>query len=106
MHIVHVQIKVKPEAVEEFRSATIENGRNSIKENGIVQFDFIQNKEEPERFILVEIYRTPADQLAHRETAHYQKWKSTVADMMAEPRVGIVYQNIYPEDSGWRKNEF
>lgn len=104
MHIVHVQIRVKTEMLEEFRLATIENAKQSIHEPGIVQFDFIQNKDEPERFILVEVYRAPDDQLDHRETEHYKKWKSTVADMMAEPRAGIVFSNIYPEDSDWGKN--
>lgn len=103
MHIVHVLIKVEPENLEDFLEATIENSRNSIQEPGIVQFDFIQSKEQPANFILVEVYRTPEDQLAHRETSHYKKWKETVADMMAEPRVGIAYANIFPPDQEWGK---
>lgn len=103
MHIVHVQIRVKPESLEEFKSATIENARNSLQEPGIKQFDFIQNQDDPQRFILVEVYRTPADQLAHRETAHYKKWKATVADMMVEPREGIAFENIFPENDEWGK---
>jgi quinol monooxygenase YgiN len=102
MHIVHVHIKVKPEKQEDFLAATIENARNSIQEEGIVQFDFIQQKEQPDHFILVEVYRTAEDQLAHRETTHYKKWKETVADMMAEPRVGIVFNNVFPPDHEWR----
>jgi autoinducer 2-degrading protein len=105
MHIVHVQIKVKPEFIAAFRAATIENAKNSIHEEGIVQFAFLENKDDPERFVLVEVYRSQSDQLAHRGTPHYQTWKSAVADMMAEPRAGIVFNNIYPEDSGWVENE-
>ncbi len=103
MHIVHVQIRVKPESLEEFISATVENARNSLQEAGIKQFDFIQNQDDPHRFILVEVYCSPADQLAHRETAHYKKWKANVADMMAEPREGIAFVNIYPGDEAWEK---
>jgi (4S)-4-hydroxy-5-phosphonooxypentane-2,3-dione isomerase len=103
MHIVHVQIKVKSEYINQFCEATIENAKNSIHEEGIMQFDFIKNIDEPDQFVLVEIYRSTSDQLAHRETQHYKVWKNLVADMMAEPRKGIVYQNIYPGDEGWGK---
>ncbi|MFN8450570.1 MAG: hypothetical protein U0521_18780 [Anaerolineae bacterium] len=51
--------------------------------------------------MLIEVYRTPADADLHKQTAHYQKWRETVAAMMAEPRVGIKYASIYPEDDGW-----
>lgn len=103
MHIVHVQIRIKPENLEKFLEATIENAKNSIREEGIMRFDFIQNQDDPYRFVLVEVYRSPADQMAHRETAHYRKWKETVACMMAEPREGIAFANIFPPDEEWGK---
>ena len=42
MIIMHVFIQVKPEYVEAFRKATIENASNSIREPGIARFDVIQ----------------------------------------------------------------
>lgn len=101
MYIVHVDIHVKPEFLDAFREATIENARNSIQEVGIARFDFLQRSDDPNRFMLVEVYRTPADADLHKQTAHYAKWRDTVAAMMAEPRVGIKYANILPDDAGW-----
>jgi (4S)-4-hydroxy-5-phosphonooxypentane-2,3-dione isomerase len=101
MHIVHVQVHVKPESVEAFRRATIENASNSVKEPGIARFDVVQQGDDPTRFVLVEVYRTPEDQLKHRETAHYLKWRDEVAAMMAEPRVPFKFVNVFPEDQGW-----
>lgn len=101
MYVVHVDIHVKPEFVDAFRVATVENARNSIQESGIARFDFIQNNDDPERYMLVEVYHTPADADLHKQTAHYQKWRDTVASMMAEPRVGIKYTSIFPDDDGW-----
>jgi autoinducer 2-degrading protein len=101
MHIVHVHVHVKPERVEAFRLASNENAGNSIKESGIARFDIIQQVDDPTRFILVEVYRTPDDQLKHRETAHYQKWRDTVAPMMAEPRSATKFVNMFPADLGW-----
>lgn len=103
MHIVLVEIHVKPEQLEAFKQATFENARNSIHEPGILQFDFIQQANDPTRFKLVEVYRSPEDQLSHRETAHYKIWKDTVAEMMAEPRAGTVYVNLFPPDEDWKK---
>ncbi len=101
MFIVHVFVHVKPDQVEAFKSATIENASNSIKEPGVARFDIIQQMDDSTRFVLVEAYRTPDDPGRHKETAHYQKWRDTVADMMAEPRTSIKYTNIFPDEQDW-----
>jgi quinol monooxygenase YgiN len=97
MLIVHVQVHVKPDCVEEFKKATVANARESIKEPGIAVFDFAQRQDDPTRFVLVEAYRTPDAQAAHRETRHYQVWRDTVAPMMAEPRASVKYTSISPD---------
>ncbi len=101
MFIVHVFVHVKSDQVEAFKSATIENASNSIKEPGVARFDIIQQMDDSTRFVLVEAYRTPDDPGRHKETAHYQKWRDTVADMMAEPRTSIKYTNIFPDEQCW-----
>jgi autoinducer 2-degrading protein len=101
MLIVHVFVHVKPDKVEAFRAATLENARHSIQEAGIARFDVIQRQDDPTRFVLVEVYRTPDDPMRHKETTHYQKWRDTVADMMAEPRKSIKYTNLFPNEQGW-----
>jgi quinol monooxygenase YgiN len=101
MQIVHVHVHVKLEFVEAFKQATIENASHSIHEAGIARFDVIQQTDDPTKFILVEIYKTADAPAAHKETAHYRLWRDTVMKMMAEPRQGIKYTNIFPEDSKW-----
>jgi autoinducer 2-degrading protein len=51
--------------------------------------------------VLVEVYRTPDDPARHKETAHYQTWRHAVAEMMAEPRSSVKYDNVFPDDEGW-----
>jgi quinol monooxygenase YgiN len=99
--IVHVFVHVKPDRIEAFRAATLENARNSINEPGIARFDFIQRQDDPARFVLVEVYRTADDPAEHKETTHYQKWRDTVSDMMAEPRTSVKYTNVFPDEQGW-----
>ena len=101
MVIVHVHIHVKPEVLDDFIEATIENARNSLREPGIARFDFIQNLDDPTKFVLIEVYRTPDDPAAHKETAHYNIWREKVANMMAEPRRSVKYANVFPDDQGW-----
>lgn len=101
MLIVHVHIRVKPEHVDAFIEATLENARNSVQEPGIARFDVIQQQDDPTRFVLVEVYRTPDDPARHKETAHYATWRAVVADMMAESRYSVKYDNLFPADEGW-----
>jgi (4S)-4-hydroxy-5-phosphonooxypentane-2,3-dione isomerase len=97
MHIVHVHVHVKPESIEAFKQATLENASNSLKEPGAVRFDVVQQTDDPTRFVLIEIYQTAQASAAHKETAHYKRWKDIVMKMMAEPRQGIRYTAIFPE---------
>lgn len=99
--VVHVHVHVKPGSVDAFREATLANARESVKEPGISRFDVIQDTEEPTRFVLVEVYKTPQAPAAHKETAHYLKWRDTVAPMMAEPRSSVKFANVFPPDSAW-----
>jgi quinol monooxygenase YgiN len=101
MQIVLVHVNVKPEFIEAFKQASIENASNSVKEAGIARFEVIQQTDDPTKFILVEIYKTPEAPGAHKETVHYKRWRDKVMPMMAEPRQGIKYTNIFPEDANW-----
>ena len=101
MLVVHVFVHVKGEKVEAFKAASVENARNSVQEPGVARFDVIQRQDDPARFVLVEVYRAAEDPAKHKETAHYQKWRDTVADMMAEPRSSIKYANVFPGEQGW-----
>lgn len=101
MLIVHVFVHLKPDQIEAFKIATLENARNSKGESGIARFDVIQEKDDPTRFVLVEVYRSSQDPAKHKQTAHYQKWRDTVASMMAGPRTSITYTNVFPDEQGW-----
>ena len=101
MLIVHVYVKVKPESVADFRQATIENARLSVQEPGIARFDFVEQQDDATRFVLIEVYRSPEAAAAHKETANYAKWRDEVANMMAEPRHSVKYNDVFPEPKDW-----
>jgi len=96
MLVVHVHVHVKAESLEAFKAATLDNAQSSLREPGVARFDVAQQQDDPTRFVLVEIYRTEDAPAKHKETAHYQKWRDTVAPMMAEPRSSVRYTNVSP----------
>jgi quinol monooxygenase YgiN len=101
MLVVHVDVNIKPEFVDAFIAATLDNARNSGQEPGIARFDVIQDQANPAHFVLVEVYRTVEDTVRHKETAHYAAWRDAVAPMMAAPRTSVKYTNLFPADAGW-----
>jgi quinol monooxygenase YgiN len=101
MIIVLVDCLVKPACAEAFKTASVENARQSVQEPGIARFDVIQRMDDPAHFTLIEVYRTAEDPARHKETAHYAKWRDTVADMMAQPRQSAKFVNCFPDAPRW-----
>jgi len=99
MYIVSVTIWVKPQFVEPFMAASLDNARNTRKEPGNVRFDVARCTDDPCRFLLYEVYRTEADFHAHHESAHYLRWKDAVADWMAQPRQGVKHNSVFFGDA-------
>jgi (4S)-4-hydroxy-5-phosphonooxypentane-2,3-dione isomerase len=94
MYIVHVHIHVKPDLIEAFKQASLENARCSIQEPGIMSFDVLQQADDPTRFVLIEVYRSPEDPARHKETLHFAQWVKLAEPMMVEPRTRVVYANL------------
>jgi (4S)-4-hydroxy-5-phosphonooxypentane-2,3-dione isomerase len=101
MLVVHVQIHVKLEHVEAFIAATRENCEASLQESGVARFDFVQQADDPARFVLVEAYKSPEAPARHKETPHYAAWRDAVAPMMQGPRTSVKYQSLGPADARW-----
>ena len=99
MLIVHVHVHVKPDCVEAFKQATRLNARCSLLELGVLRFDFLQQQDDPTRFVFVEIYRDADAAAAHKATEHYCAWRDEVAPMMAAPRQGVRFDNVIPGDN-------
>ncbi|HEY3666586.1 MAG TPA: antibiotic biosynthesis monooxygenase [Polyangiaceae bacterium] len=97
MYVVVVNVSVKPEAVAAFIAATRDNALGTRTEQGNLRFDVSQRNDDPNRFVLYEVYTTEAGFAAHQQTAHYLKWKEAVAPMMADPRSAQKCASLFPE---------
>lgn len=94
MFVVCVHIHVLAEHREAFIAASLENARNTVQEPGNVRFDVLQQADDPNRFVLYEVYRDEDGMKAHKQTAHYARWAEAVAPWMAEPRKGVRYEPL------------
>jgi (4S)-4-hydroxy-5-phosphonooxypentane-2,3-dione isomerase len=97
MIVTIVHIEVNPAYIDQFIRASTENHLESVKEPGNLRFDLLRNNEDPNRFVLYEAYQNATAAAAHKETAHYLKWREKVAPWMARPREGIRYTALQPE---------
>ncbi|MFN8209911.1 MAG: antibiotic biosynthesis monooxygenase [Bacteroidales bacterium] len=97
MVVTCVHVYVKKGCEELFAEATRLNHIESVNEPGNLRFDLLRLQDDPCRFMIYEAYVSEKEAAAHKNTAHYLKWRDTVADMMEEPRQGIKYEMILPQ---------
>jgi len=97
MQVTLVHVHVKPEHIRDFIEATRENHEASVLESGNRRFDVLQSSDDPARFILYEAYASDEDAVAHKQTAHYLRWRERVAEWMAQPRQGLAYHGLFPQ---------
>ncbi len=98
MIVTCVHVWVKEQFIQDFITETVKNHNESIKEPGNLRFDFLQDEQQPNKFLIYEAYESEDYAKAHKETNHYKVWRQAVADWMAQPREGIRYHVIQPLD--------
>ena len=99
MQVLSVSIQVKPEHAEEFVAAMLENARGSRTEPGNLRYDLLRDDDDPNHFLLYEVYRDAEALEAHRTTAHFQKWAATVEPWLAAPRTRVRAKPMFYEDA-------
>ncbi len=95
MYVVSVTVYVKPDKIDSFIQATLDNARHTRQEPGNERFDVLQAEGDPARFLLYEAYDSPEDFARHQQTEHYLRWREAVADAMAQPRQGIRHHSLF-----------
>jgi autoinducer 2-degrading protein len=98
MIVTLVHIWVKDQFVDDFVRATIDNHENTIKEPGNIRFDFLSDANDKTKFVLYEVFESEEAIAAHKNTAHYIRWRDKVADWMVQPRQGLRHLAICPTD--------
>jgi autoinducer 2-degrading protein len=99
--VVHVHVRVRPEQVEAFLAETRRNAAASLAEPGVRRFDVLQDEADDTHVVLNEVYVDQAAADAHKQTAHYARWRDAVAELMAEPRTSARFRSVFPPEDDW-----
>lgn len=94
MKILFVNLDVKPECVQDFADVTRKNHLGSVKEAGNIRFDALQDKDDPTKFALYEIWQSDDALALHKETEHYQNWAKACETMLASPRSRRTFDGV------------
>ncbi|GHV12643.1 hypothetical protein FACS1894219_05950 [Clostridia bacterium] len=89
MKSIICKLFIKPDRADEFITVSKYNSENSLREPGCSRFDLVRIIDDPATFFLYEVYDDLAAFEFHKTTAHYAKWRDTVADLQAKPRESL-----------------
>jgi len=98
MIVTCVHVFVKKEFVDDFISATRINHYETRKEAGNLRFDIIQLEILSQKFVLYEVFESEEASAFHKTTSHYLTWRNTVENWMEQPRQGVKYRVIEPQN--------
>jgi quinol monooxygenase YgiN len=90
---------VKPEFIEEYIAAVLEDARESIKEEGILRFEFFQNQDDPTQFTLLEVYRDLQAREIHKQAPYLIRLKETLAGrgMFSKASEQVQFNLLFPD---------
>ena len=97
--------QAKPEHREELIAGFVDQARNSEKnEPGCVSFHVIQDKADPNRIWLYEVFQDEAAFRAHTQMPHTKEFQEKSKDWREEPPTGAALGsfNLWPPDSEWK----
>ncbi len=103
MYIFQVHHYIKPEMLEAYKNATLENARQTILEPGILRFDVFQDAKAPAHFSLFEVYRDLAAREFHLQTAHFLAWKEVALVSFDRKGHGDEFIALFPAELDWKK---
>ena len=89
MIVIHVDYRVKPECVEEFRDRLCRHAKNSVAEPGCLTFDVAQADDDATRFFIWEIYTDDEAVNFHREQASIAEFLEVAEPMSVSHEVAM-----------------
>lgn len=100
MFTVIVTMDVVPERRDEFVAGLQANVRSTLSEPGCLRFDVHCRVEDPNRFVLYELYESEkAFFEGHRQAPHYAPWREFAARCVVPgTHVNLYAHPVFPEE--------
>ena len=78
-----VKIEIEPDALAQYTELLNQQMKTAVKlEEGVLEYRVVNEKENPHRFTLIEIYRNYDSYLSHIKTPHFLKYKNSSQGMV------------------------
>ncbi|MBL9151251.1 MAG: antibiotic biosynthesis monooxygenase [Verrucomicrobiales bacterium] len=91
MLAIIVQIKAKPECVDQLLEALADNAKHSNQEPGCRKWEYSRRLDDPTQFAIYEIYDDAAAIQAHLDSEHFKRWFA-VAPTLWESKESARYE--------------
>jgi len=87
-HVVLVQVTIRPEMRARFEEALLHNARESVRlDPGCLRFDVSQDKDDPAKWVLYEVYDSPDAHALHRRSPHFLTYDAVASEAVMEKTV-------------------
>jgi|GEM_PF-519423 len=77
-YVVMAEFEIKPGRGDDFAEYIKWHASESLKESGCQLFKANRDNDDPQRFVMYEIYDDEASFSAHRDTAHYARFVNEI----------------------------
>lgn len=94
MYIQIVEAEVEIDQIQAFRKATERKANASNLEDDVLRFEVLQDSHQPERFVLIEIYKNENAVNSHKQTEHYLRWRDEASAMGADNRTKRYFNDV------------
>jgi len=91
MLAIIVHFEAKPDKIDAFKETIVGHATRSFeREPGCLQFDVVQDPQNPARFAVYEIYKDQAAIDAHRASPHMAETGKVLPDLIAKRELSLM----------------
>ena len=94
MFVAAVHVFVKPEAMDQFRELIKADQEGTLAEPGCVRFDVVRSIEDPNEFLIWEVYLDEEAAAFHKTTPHYHAFKKQMPALASKDRYADRYEGV------------
>lgn len=94
MYIQVVYLEVQQSRTKAFLEEVTANVEASRLEPGVIQFDLLQRADQPDKYMLYEVYRSAEAAEAHRQTDHFKRWVEKGVPLLTGERIREIYRKL------------
>jgi (4S)-4-hydroxy-5-phosphonooxypentane-2,3-dione isomerase len=90
MRAILAYLTAKPGMGAKFKEVMTAQAQRCLgNEPGCLQFDVAQDPKNPERFVMLEVYKDDAAIKAHQDSLHFKDFRPVITELVAERTVEV-----------------